>query len=538
MQEIQQLAEWRKKRHEATLIVKRNGTAAAGATKRELSGMQVYHLTLNLISGFLYCMNYYIVEPSSAMYVSRLGAHDALAGTLIGMMPLAAFMSSIPFSMWTNQSFRHPFIMSCFLLIVGNLTYSLADRFGMVSIALAGRFICGLGAPKCIIRRYMADTTPVSLRTSVNAGFGMVVAAGSALGPAMAVILNKVEYTFVSPWIGFLYFNGLTLPGWFMASLWFTFTVIVLATFEEPDREGLAEQKALELQGAIPCSPSSTSALSPSGAASVAASVAHSDGDGVMVDLNTIFSGELQKYDSTLLRTGTFGDRLKGYRVIRWLHEVRQFAELITFPVRICLGLLFAKVFTIEALVSATSILTKNRYKWKVQQVGTLGFVNGLLVIPFSILVGRLSMSYQDHVLMKILLGGGCCGLFLLIDISDLISTAGNKKQYNKGNPLSVSPARYIAGYFLSYLSIQSFEGVIGSSLSKVIPTALASGTVNSGLLATLVDTFGRACGDLFISAMGYINLRQLMNLLFIPTFALILICLAVIQRYRDLLSV
>jgi len=91
------------------------------------------------------------------MYVNRLGAHDAMSGTLIGMMPLAAFVSSLPFSMWTNRSFRYPFITSCCLLIIGNLTYSLADRIGQrVSVALAGRFICGLGAPKCIIRRYMA----------------------------------------------------------------------------------------------------------------------------------------------------------------------------------------------------------------------------------------------------------------------------------------------------------------------------------------------------------------------------------------------
>ena len=69
-------------------------------------------------------------------------------------------------------------------------------------MALSGRFIAGLGAPKCIIRRYMADTTPVSLRTSVNAGFGMVVAAGSAMGPAMDVILNKYEYTLAVPFLG------------------------------------------------------------------------------------------------------------------------------------------------------------------------------------------------------------------------------------------------------------------------------------------------------------------------------------------------
>jgi hypothetical protein len=80
-EEMKQLAEWRKKKHEI-LQPKREG--------KQLTGMQIFHLTLNLVSAFLYCMNYYIVEPSSTMYVNQLGAHDAMSGTLIGMLPWAS----------------------------------------------------------------------------------------------------------------------------------------------------------------------------------------------------------------------------------------------------------------------------------------------------------------------------------------------------------------------------------------------------------------------------------------------------------------
>jgi hypothetical protein len=83
--EMQHLAEWRRKRHE---------TARLTTPTKRLNGMQIFHLTLNMISGFLYCMNYYIVEPSSTMYVNRLGSHDAMSGTLIGMMPLVSAFAS------------------------------------------------------------------------------------------------------------------------------------------------------------------------------------------------------------------------------------------------------------------------------------------------------------------------------------------------------------------------------------------------------------------------------------------------------------
>jgi hypothetical protein len=69
----------------------------------------------------------------------------------------------------------------------------------------------------------------------------------------------------------------------------------------------------------------------------------------------------------------------------------------------------------------------------------------------------------------------------------DLFSDESN------GHPLhhSVGPGQSVFGYCTTYISNQSFEGVIGSVMSKVIPTALATGTHTSGLLATLVDTLG-----------------------------------------------
>jgi hypothetical protein len=344
------------------------------------------------------------------------------------------------------------------------------------------------------------------------------------MGPAMAIILNRFDYSFPFRPLGYVYLNGLTLPGYFMACLWITFGLIVLATFEEPDRAGLKEQQEMEAKGADLSSPSN---MTSSGSVRKGCSTN---------DDITIFSGDSSFANTTPSYDGEAGQRWIDRNLPKRVVKFIRFFDHITLPVKICLGLLFCKVFVIEALVSSTSAITKNRYKWQVHEVGSLGFTNGLLVIPFSIFVGRMSMSYQDHVLMKWLISIGCFGMFLLIDLSDLVATP--TRYYNAGHILAVGPPRYILGYFLSYISVQAFEGVIGSTLSKVIPTALASGTFNSGLLATLVDTFGRSCGDLFISAAGFVSLRQLMNLLFIPGFAILLTCLIVIERSRDMLSV
>jgi hypothetical protein len=177
---------------------------------KKMSCKELFGLTLNLLSAFFYCMNYYIVEPSSTKYVNALGASDNYSGLLIGMMPIAALCSAIVYSIWTNRCFRTPLLVSGTSLIVGNIMYASALKSESIVVALGGRFLTGLGGPKCIVRRYMADTVPISSRTSVSAAFGMAVAVGSALGPAAAILVDEFEFTFNLPFLGEQYFNGMT----------------------------------------------------------------------------------------------------------------------------------------------------------------------------------------------------------------------------------------------------------------------------------------------------------------------------------------
>jgi hypothetical protein len=273
-----------------------------------------------------------------------------------------------------------------------------------------------------------------------------------------------------------------------MAALWIIYTLVVVVTFGEPDRDGLEEQ--MRLENKLLAGPALEELDSPvqvegfpSNPSSPVASKHKMDDD-----LHTIFTNDGETVDSG--QSQSTNRSIPGTIVLHptWWQSFRERLILVILPVRLCLFFLFCKTFTIEALVSATSALTKNRYGWQVRQVGTLGCINGILVVPLSITMGFLSHSYQDRDLMTVLVSIGSIGLFLLIDFTDLVGTE-NSEGYNDGNMWAVHPPRYVTGYFLAFCSVQCFEGVIGSTLSKVIPTALASGTFNSGLLATLVDT-------------------------------------------------
>lgn len=179
----------------------------------ELEPSNVVPLLLNLISCFLFMMNNYIIEPSSAYYANALGASDALSGIMIGGAPVFALMSAVVYSFWTNQSYKAPILFAGTLMVVGNLMYANAYSFASMELCLIGRAVTGLGAPRVINRRYVADATPFSLRTVASASFAMATAVGAALGPAIAILLDRFEFEFSLPLLGPQYFNGMTGPG-------------------------------------------------------------------------------------------------------------------------------------------------------------------------------------------------------------------------------------------------------------------------------------------------------------------------------------
>ena len=75
----------------------------------------------------------------------------------------------------------------------------------------------------------------------------MATALGAALGPGMAILLDKMkEFEFYLPLLKEQYFNGMTGPGYFMALNWFIYSVCIVFFFGEPTRSGLDELRKRE----------------------------------------------------------------------------------------------------------------------------------------------------------------------------------------------------------------------------------------------------------------------------------------------------
>lgn len=197
--EMKAVAKWRETHH-----------APEEDDSMKMDPENVFPLILNLVSCFLFMCTNYIIEPSSAYYANALGSSDALSGLMIGLAPWFALVSAVLYSMWTNKCYKHPILFAGVLMTIGNFMYGCAYSYQSMEMCLVGRAIAGLGAPRVINRRYVADATPFGLRTAASAAFALATALGAALGPGMAIILDLFDFEFWLPLVGTQTFNGMT----------------------------------------------------------------------------------------------------------------------------------------------------------------------------------------------------------------------------------------------------------------------------------------------------------------------------------------
>ena len=331
--------------------------------------------------------------------------------------------------------------------------------------------------------RYVADATPFKLRTITSAAFAMAMAVGSAMGPGMAIVLDGLpEFQFNLPFLRTQYFNGMTGPGYFMSLNWFVYTLCIAFFFTEPTRSGLEELKRREggktFDEVELAKISSGDSKAPRRIASLTSDASLEDGDDLQRQYSLI-SNEYNPPEKSESERG--GD----------VFDCCSCVKNITRPVVICMSLIFMKRITLESIVGSTSIITKNRYDWTIKNVGSLHLANGIIVIPVSIFSGYLSTLYEDRYMMIWFMSITLFGMAFLFDPTDLIDH-DDSNTYNVGQPWAVGPSRYIAGSLIAFSGVEACESYIASLISKVVPSALAQGTFNSGLLATLVGTVRR----------------------------------------------
>jgi hypothetical protein len=216
-------------------------------------GVNTVSMILNLLSIFLYTVNYYIVTPTANHYAIKLGTDGAFGATLIGASSFAALFAAFFYSLWyTKASFKSALICSTICPLIGNLIYALAISYNSMGMAIGGRILCGFGSAEVVNRQMISACVSFKTMTKASALFVAAGAIGMSVGPFLAAILDmvsgrdsKIDLQLPFTPVGGFVYDNVTSPGFFMAGLWLLQLITLKLFFQEPEQitgSGVSEE--------------------------------------------------------------------------------------------------------------------------------------------------------------------------------------------------------------------------------------------------------------------------------------------------------
>lgn len=183
---------------------------------------------------FLLVLNVEIVVPTADQYAQTLGAGETFSGLVIALTPFFQGLVGIPLNYWmlrSGISLKTILIVMVACCTLGNILYALAGLMRSKFAILAARIIigvcqCQLGGPI-----YIAKAVGVKKRTKALFIFSTFATLAFTAAPLLAALLE----TFVKELrIENLVLDSDTIPGWFMAFLYYLFLLKLVFFFENP----------------------------------------------------------------------------------------------------------------------------------------------------------------------------------------------------------------------------------------------------------------------------------------------------------------
>jgi hypothetical protein len=147
-----------------------------------IKSKNVFNIWLCMVHTFIYTMNCYVVQPTNAAYISKLGSTPFLTGFILAMTPLAAIFSTFFYSHLCNSTYKYSFAISCLCFLVGNFLYSYADYAESVVVMGVGRIFVGLGGARVICRRYLLEQVPKDLILHYSILYVVTLCVGMSAG--------------------------------------------------------------------------------------------------------------------------------------------------------------------------------------------------------------------------------------------------------------------------------------------------------------------------------------------------------------------
>lgn len=181
----------------------------------------------------LVVLNVEIVVPTADQYAMRLGASYSFSGLVIALTPFWQGILGVPlnfFMLRRGLSIKSILILMSAFSVLGNVLYALAGLMHSKVIILVARTLIGICQCTLAGPIYIARAVGVKRRTRVFFVYSTMAAVAFFTAPWIASLLS----IFVKDLrIEDLVLDSDTIPGWFMAGLYFVYLLLVVFFFED-----------------------------------------------------------------------------------------------------------------------------------------------------------------------------------------------------------------------------------------------------------------------------------------------------------------
>lgn len=142
---------------------------------------------------------------SAYLYTSFLHIDVGISGVIQAAVPAGSFIFGFVWNWLTSfKSYKYPYLLSIFLLLLGNLLYYLAQstvdydsteiQIKGIVVLVCGRLIFGIGGARLMVRKYIAMSIKPWAQTRYSSYFVAVLCVSSCIGSGIQAII------FYAPW--------------------------------------------------------------------------------------------------------------------------------------------------------------------------------------------------------------------------------------------------------------------------------------------------------------------------------------------------
>jgi len=200
------------------------------------------------VYGSSLCMQfeYAILMPTVWEYVQTLGGDKFALGVVLSSFSIARVFIFFVIGSWMDlRGFREPYLFSFVCGILGSFLYGFAGFAKALWVLVLARIILGSGAANASLNEaFISKVYSGAERTKHLVLFDGTQILGIVAGPGLNLLFKGIRFQ-----CGFLEFNELTAPGYFMTLMSMISFALVFLFVEEPeDYERLSQKDTMKEQ--------------------------------------------------------------------------------------------------------------------------------------------------------------------------------------------------------------------------------------------------------------------------------------------------